>query len=168
MRKISKKTITLAISLILCFAVSAGITAAYFTDYESAKGGAVLNLSGQTRLEETMSGNNKNIVIRNTDETDMIVRVKVIGDEDRLTVTGTGWIKGDDGWYYWNKILRGGKSEAERDETSILRASITVAADEVTTDFIVVHEASRTVYDGSALAVPNGWDKDAVGQIALK
>ena len=168
MKKISKKTITLALSLILCFSVSIGIATAYFTDYEAAKGGAVLNLSGQTKLEEKMSGNNKDIVIRNTGETDMIVRVKVIGDEARLDVSGSGWIEGADGWYYWSNVLKGSKDEAKRGETSVLKAKVTVAADEVTTDIIVVHEASRTVYDGNKLAVPNGWDANAVSQIALQ
>lgn len=168
MKKISKKTIILALSLILCFSVSIGIATAYFTDYESAKGGAVLKLSGQTELDEHMNGNNKEIVISNTDESDMIVRVKVIGYEDRIEVSGDGWIKGDDGWYYWSKILKGSKVAEERGETSMLKAEVTLAADEITTDIVVVHEASRTVYEGNSIVVPNGWNETAVAQIALQ
>lgn len=168
MKKINKKTIILALSLILCFSASVGVVTAYFTDYEAAKGGAVLNLSGQTQLEETMSGNNKDIVIRNTDETDMIVRVKVIGDETKLRVSGSGWIQGANGWWYWSKILKGSKVESERGETSVLNANVTVAAGEAASEVIVVHEASRTAYDGDKLAVPDGWDAEAVGKIALQ
>ena len=100
MKKISRKTIMLALSLILCFSVSIGVVTAYFTDYESAKGGAVLKLSGQTHLEETMNGNDKTVVITNVGETDMIVRVQVIGDASKLTITaGNDWEKAGD-WYY--------------------------------------------------------------------
>jgi hypothetical protein len=168
MKKINKKIIITALSLVLLLTASVGLTAAYFTDYEAAKGGASLSLSGQTQLEETMSGNDKTIVISNVGETDMIVRVQVIGDLKKLNVSGGGWNKGADGWFYWHEVLKGSKTEAERGETSILKVSVNGTVGETDFDIIVVHEASRTVYDGDKLAVPNGWDADAVGKIALQ
>ena len=162
MKKISKKTIILALSLILCFSVSIGIATAYFTDYESAKGGAVLNLSGQTQISETMSGNDKQVVIANVGETDMIVRVKAIGNS--VTATNTsGWVDGNDGWWYWDGILKGSKVSEERGKTGMIKFEVTFAeGSEPDTDVIVVHEASRTVYDVDAdgntvLVKPNGW-----------
>ena len=119
MKKISKKTIILALSLILCFTASIGIVAAYFTDYESAKGGAVITLSGQTSITEKVKENNKTVVIANVDETDMIVRVKVIGyendpneEEPKVTIVKGDWIEGTDGWYYWPGILKGSEGIA--------------------------------------------------------
>ena len=109
MKKINKKIIITALSLVLLLTASVGLTAAYFTDYEAAKGGAVLSLSGQTQLEEPMNGNDKTIVIKNVGETDMIVRVQVIGDSSRLSFdAGDGWVKSEsDGWYYYSFILKG-------------------------------------------------------------
>lgn len=177
MKKISKKTITLALSLILCLSVGVGITKAYFTDYESAKGGAVIKLSGQTQLQETMDGNDKTVVIQNVGETDMLVRVQVVGDASKLKVTAdSNWVKAGD-WYYYKKILKGDPSGNKNGEsTTALKAAVTYAQDDPAMDVIVVHEASRTVYETvekegqlvEQLVVPNGWDAEAVGQIALQ
>ena len=170
------KRLTLIAALLLCLTVTVGITAAYFTDYESGKGGASVDLSGQTRLKEDMDGNNKIISIVNTGETDMIVRVMIYGDEKRMTVTpGEGWIKGDDGAYYYNRILKAGKDGAEGESTSEIVAEIAAKEGEDPEDFdiLVVHESSRVVYDGQGdpddkaqkLAAPEGWDKKAVAKI---
>ena len=169
MKKINKNTIILALSLILCFTVSIGIATAYFTDYESAKGGAVLNLSGQTQLEETVLDNSKTVHITNVGETDMIVRVRIIGDAE-VTVS-TGWIKkasenGDIWWYYGKILTPKGTAGAK---ASDLKAEVTGPAGVTNFDIVVVHEASRTVYnDDGSLVVPNGWNEQAVGQIALQ
>lgn len=175
MKKTSRKTIILALSLILCFAVSVGITAAYFTDYESAKGGAELKLSGQTKLEETVKNNDKTVVITNTGQTDMIVRVQIIGDTDKLDVSaGTGWSKSaTDGWWYYKKILKGSPDGKSGESTTAIEAKVSGTVGETNFDIVVVHEGSRTVYetiekDGrlvEQLVVPNGWDATVVRQI---
>lgn len=165
MKKINKKTLILALSLILCFSVSIGIATAYFTDYESAKGGAVLNLSGQTELKETVKDNNKTISIKNVGKTDMIVRVKVIGDTDKLRFNeGANWIdkRGEDGWWYYGKILKGSPDGKNGESTTDLFAGVSGTAGETDFDIVVVHEASRTVYDvddegNTVLVKPNGW-----------
>lgn len=159
MKKISKKTIIMALSLILCLAVSVGLTTAYFTDYESAKGGAVLKLSGQTQLKEDLDGNNKTVVITNVGETDMIVRVQVIGENVSFT-PGDDWNKVGDWWYY-GKILKG-STDGTGDSTSNLVAAVSGPAGETNFDIVVVHEASRTVYEGGKLVTPNGWDEAGV------
>ena len=41
----NKTKLVIALSLILCLTASVGFTLAYFTDYESAKGGAVVDLT---------------------------------------------------------------------------------------------------------------------------
>ena len=169
MKKINKKIIITALSLVLLLTASVGLTAAYFTDYEAAKGGASLSLSGQTQLEETMNGSNKTVVIKNVGETDMIVRVQVIGDGDKVNVTaGSEWEKAGDWWYYKKILTPVGTAGAE---ASAITAEVDGEGD---FDIIVVHEASRTVYDvdpvsgNEVLVVPNGWDAQAVGKIALQ
>lgn len=170
------KRLTLLAAFLLCLTVTVGITAAYFTDYESGKGGASIALSGQTGLKEDMEGNNKVISIVNTGETDMIVRVMIFGDENRMTVKpGEGWIKGDDGAYYYSRILKAGKDGGEGDSTPEIIAEVTAKEGEEPEDFdiLVVHESSRVVYDGQGepsadgqkLAAPEGWDVKAVSEI---
>ncbi len=159
-----KKTIIMALSLILIMVLSTGLASAYFTDYEAAKGGAVLKLSGQTKVEEVVKDNNKTITISNTGETDMIVRVQIIGDQNRMEVTpGSNWIKDGD-WYYYTKILTPKGTEGA--VSSTILAEITGQEGD-NFDIIVVQEGSRTLYNGDTLAAPSGWSENAVSQIKV-
>jgi predicted ribosomally synthesized peptide with SipW-like signal peptide len=165
MKTISKKVIVTVFSLVLLLIASVGMTVAYFTDYESAKGGAVLKLSGQTELKETVEDNNKTISIKNVGKTDMIVRVKVIGDPKKLTFNaGANWIDNRevDGWWYYGKILKGSPDGDNGESTTDLFAGVSGTVGETDFDIVVVHEASRTVYDvdgegNPVLVKPNGW-----------
>ncbi len=154
-----KKLLIMALSLILCLSVSIGLTFAYFTDYESARGGAILNLHYQTKINEKVDEDGKTISVQNVDETDVVVRVQVIGNDSRLgVIEGTNWVNGGDGWYYYNKILKGSKDK-NGETTSNLRAEIKVE-DEGLDDFevVVVQESKRVVYDGDKVAIPEGWN----------
>ena len=152
MKKINKKIIITALSLVLLLTASVGLTAAYFTDYEAAKGGAVLSLSGQTQLEETMNGNNKTVVIKNVGETDMIVRVQVIGDGDKVNVTaGSEWEKAGDWWYY-KDILKAGQ-ETEPLFTQIVLSDKDNINPRYWTDFNVYirHESKQAEFHESSV-----------------
>ena len=154
----------MALSLILCLSVSIGFAFAYFTDYENARGGAILKLHGQTHLNEKVDETGKTISIQNVDEPDMVVRVMVIGNEEHLgVIKGDNWIGPDeDGWYYYSKVLKGSK-DGNGESTSDLKAEIKVT-DEDIDDFhvVVVHEACRVVYDGDTVKVPEGWNIDSI------
>ena len=164
------RIITIA-ALLLSLVVGIGFAFAYFTDYEAARGGAIIHLGGQTEITEKMDENNKNITITNTGQTDMIVRVMIYGDENKMTVTAPDdWYEGTDGAYYYKKILHGSADGKSGDSTSTILAKITVTDDDNVKDFdiIVVHEGSQAVYDGDKLAVPDGWNAEAVGKIATE
>ena len=93
------KLLIMALSLILCITASVGIAFAYFTDYENARGGAILNLKGQTWIDEDADEKGKTIVIQNVNEPDMVVRVMIIGDKDHLgdiDADGEVWIGADE------------------------------------------------------------------------
>ena len=160
----NRKLLTVIIAAILCMTVSIGIALAYFTDYESARGGAVLNLTGQTEIEEEVKDNQKIVKISNIGKTDMIVRVMVYGDERYLDVPeAENWKKGSDGAYYYTSILKPGKSTEPELLANIKEHK---AGDESTFDVIVVHEANRVMYDDDQkLVVPAGWDKGIVKSI---
>ena len=165
-----RKILVTALSLILCMSVSVGIAVAYFTDYENARGGAILHLKGQTWIDEKADDKSKTVVIQNVDEPDMVVRVMIIGDTDHLgavTFDDNDWIAGDDGWYYYKRILKG-CTDAERSnggKTSPLKAEINVSGNEDINDFdiAVVQEAERVTYDGldedgnDIVSIPDGW-----------
>ena len=158
----NKRKLVIALSLILCLTASVGFTLAYFTDYENAKGGAVIKLSGQTEVEEEFDGNNKKVTITNTGDTDMVVRLKVFGDEDHMTVNSTGntdWIEGSDGFWYYKKVLLAGA------EASMFKVDVSGKIDQddlIDFEITVVHESQRVAYDGDKVAVPKGWKIDSI------
>ncbi len=160
----NRKLLTVIIAAILCMTVSVGIAVAYFTDYESARGGAVLKLTGQTEIQEEVKDNQKIVKIENVGETDMIVRVMVYGDERYLEVPeAKNWKKGEDGAYYYSSILKPGEST---DPELLANIKEHEPGDESTFDVIVVHEANRVIYDeDQKLEVPAGWDEGIVKSI---
>lgn len=161
----NRKLLMTLIAVILCVTVSIGIAAAYFTDYESARGGAKINLSGQTWIEEEFKDGKKIVTISNYGETDMIVRVMIYGDERYLEVSdAANWKKGSDGAYYYTSILKPGDKTEPRLVAEIKKHK---AGDEDDFDVIVVHEGSRVVYNGNKLDVPKDWDKAIVEAIKV-
>ena len=147
-----------AFSLMLCLIVNVGITVAYFTDYEDARGGAVLHLSGRTEIEEKVDGKEKTISIKNVGDTDTVTRVMVVGEKVEVTLDGNWTGPEEDGWYYYKKVLTKGKS------TSPIKAEVKVSGSEELKDYdiIVVHESQRVAYDGDKVAVPKGWKINSI------
>ena len=80
-KKTTKQMLLTVCAVALVLLTTVGTAFAYFSDHEEAQGGATLKLQGETTLHEEMDGNNKHIVIENTGEVDMIVRVAVFGTE---------------------------------------------------------------------------------------
>ena len=158
----NKRKLVIALSLILCLTASVGFTMAYFTDYENAKGGAVVKLSGQTEVKEEFDGNNKEVTIKNTGDTDMVVRLRVFGDENHMTVNSTGntdWLEGTDGFWYYKKVLPAGA------EASMFKVEVNGKidpGDPIDFEITVVHESQRVTYDGDKVAVPEGWKIDSI------
>ena len=159
------KLLIMALSLTLCLTVSIGLAVAYFTDYEDAKGGAVLHLGGRTEIEEHVDKDKKEVTLRNTGEVDMVVRVLFFGGDQTganyevLPDQSSDWTGSGNTWYY-NKILKPGES------TSKLVASVEGSVkdgDHIDFDITVVHEAKRATYAQDSggkniVAAPEGWD----------
>ena len=171
-KQMTKKTVLAVLALVLCLSVSIGGAMAYFTDYEDAHGGAVLNLGGETEIDEGSDTRNKHIVISNTGETNMIVRVAIFGNgaEKYMTVTpATGWSKGSDGFYYYNKVLKSKEQSTAID--AVLKTEWTKGEDHPDLkdfEITVVHESAQAIFDidSQKLAAPKGWDPAVVSGIA--
>ena len=167
------KLLIMALSLILCITASIGITFAYFTDYENARGGAVLRLKGQTWINEEADKDGKTIVIQNVNEPDMVVRVMIIADKDHLgdIELEDGWSGPDeDGWYYYDNVLKG-SANRKGEETTKLKAEVKVSGNEDINDFdiVVVQEAERVVYEqdeegNNVVSIPAGWNIDFIDE----
>ena len=177
---VKKKALALAAVLALCLS-AIGVTTAYFTDYESGRGGAVVELGGQTKIKEKMDENNKIVSIVNTGQTDMIVRVGVFSDKDRTEVEASeDWLKGRDGWYYYRYVLAGSEDGKSGDFTTTLKVTVKTDDPDAAANFdvLVAHESSQAVYDGQSepgadgaelsLVAPAGWESGTVAKIKKK
>lgn len=115
----NKKMICLtAAALVLTAGVSTGRALAYFTTYASASGGAALSL-GFTTIEpgEEFDETNwtKHVTVTNTGEYDCYVRARAYaGDSYTLEYpVSDGWSRGDDGYWYYGRILPAGGTTGE-------------------------------------------------------
>lgn len=187
MKKTNKTTLML-FALVLSLSVTVGATLAYFSDYEQASGGATLNLGGKTELTEGSATDKKDVVIKNTGKTNMIVRVGIFGPDEMKdpTVNTEKWILGPESdpehseyYYYYRYVLKPDKNgNGNGDDTGEgnLVASMSfnwqVQQGEEPPDYYfevtVVHEGSQAIYDDdNNLIVPDGWNPNAVAQIQL-
>lgn len=136
----NKKIMLSVLALALVLTATIGTTLAYFTTYTFAEGRRPISLGAETEIEEEISGLDKLITIHNKEgSNDVYVRVKVYyGSEVSVDVKpGDKWIKGDDGWWYYDGILKADE------RTSVLKAEVTVpeGADPDSFEIIVVHES---------------------------
>lgn len=148
--------IIICMMLFLLAIVPVSRTLAYFTDDASYSGGGALSLAWETELKEEVKENDKTVTIKNTGDTDVIVRVRIFGNEEYLTIKNESgqWKDGGDGWWYYDGIL---KPDAV---TEALVADVKASADLPEHEFniIVIHESERVIYDnGSTLVKPEGW-----------
>ncbi len=170
--KTKKNTLLLIFALALCLSVAVGASLAYFSDYEEASGGATLSLGGQTELYEGTDSSQKDISIKNTGDTDMIVRVIISSIEnmkEEPSYNKNDWLL-KDGFYYYKKVLKPGESTSEI--VAKMEFSWGPTSDpkepEYSFDVVVAHEGAQAVYNGKALARPDEtWDKEAVAAIEI-
>ena len=158
-KKTTKQMLFTVCAVALVLLTTVGTAFAYFSDHEEAQGGATLKLQGETTLHEEMDGNNKHIVIENTGEVDMIVRVAVFGTEVEgktvMTVAGKNWTQDGDYWYY-NELLAPGKSTDELVGTLTADDAEGLEAEDL--EIIVVHESAPAVFNkDNTLKRPDGW-----------
>lgn len=154
-----KKTrATILICLAAAIAVmSSAVCYAYFTDYEEAKGGAVVHLNGSSEIHEEADDDGKVVEIENTGETDLLVRAGIYGDNLTVEAPSEDWIEGSDGFWYYKSILKAGEKTS--------RINVTIdkkKAEEEGHDFdiVVIHESARVIYDGTEenrVVKPEGW-----------
>ncbi|MBQ6583485.1 MAG: hypothetical protein IJH77_06660 [Mogibacterium sp.] len=156
MKAVSRRTILLIIAAVLVLSLSMGLTAAYFSDYEGAKGGAMLHLGEKDEIKEEVDNDQKSVSIANIGETRVIVRVAIYGPA-AMTVTNSGeWVKSGD-FYYYTKVLEPG---AETEGTLIANTGDYPAGTDLGSQYqiIVVQECKQVTYDSSNnIVTPDGW-----------
>ena len=165
MRNNRKRSLIALLTAVMLLSGTIGLTAAYFSDIDPYIGDAKLTLKGKTIIRENPEEKKKNIQIENVGEVPVFVRVQLFGPADLLTVTvdNKTWIKGDDGYYYYCRILQAKPDEPYITPKDTLVGTVSVTpkqAAELGDSFTVtaVQECSTIIYDDNNEAQPMlGW-----------
>ena len=161
MKKLSKKKIALICAVVLTLLASTGATLAYFSDYEVALGEAKVLLSDRTEIHEEVTDKGKTIKLINTSKVgegaDVVARVAIYGPDEMIVTVGEGWTeKQDDGYYYYNGIL---KPQEMTTEIEVLIKDIPTTIDLSDLEIIVVQESEIATYDSAGnVERPDGWN----------
>ena len=164
MRKNKKRSLIALLAVVMLLSGTIGLTAAYFSDVDPYIGEAQLILKGKTEIHEGDKDTEKNIQVENVGEVPVFVRVQLFGpDQLEITVDNKTWIKGDDGYYYYCKILQPKPDEPNITPANTLVGKVTLSekeAAEMGDSFTVtaVQECSTIIYDDNNVAQPKlGW-----------
>ena len=164
MRNNRKRSLIALLTAVMLLSGTIGLTAAYFSDVDPYIGEAKLILKGKTEIHEGDKDTEKNIQVENVGEVPVFVRVQLFGpDQLEITVDNKTWIKGDDGYYYYCKILQPKPDEPNITPANTLVGKVTLSekeAAEMGDSFTVtaVQECSTIIYDENNVAQPMlGW-----------
>ncbi len=169
MKKISRTTMMI-FALVLSLSVTIGGSLAYFSDHESASGGATLNLGGKTEMKEGEKANEKDIVITNTGKTNMLVRVGIYGPDEMAAVEAGGeWLYNEnDGMYYYMNVLEPGADTSASKLKSSMKFEWEGDEPEYEFEVTVVHESAQLLFDNNGkVIIPDKWDSDVVNNISV-
>ncbi len=140
-RRRSGKSAALLVSLLLLLTVTVGGTIAFLMDTDGPLHNLFNPSKVTTYVDETVSGNTKSDVsIKNTGDTTAWIRAAIVvtwQDKDgnvygQLPVEGTdytmelnvvtkdGWLKGNDGFYYWYLPVKSVEEDASDCNTGVL------------------------------------------------
>lgn len=164
MKTVMKRKILLVIAAVLVLSLSVGFASAYFSDHEAAQGAAKIKLGGQTEIIEGWDDGIKHVSIKNTGDTEMIVRVAIYGPDGenaKMSVTkGDTWEKSGE-YYYYKAILQPGDQTPMDDLIAKVVFKEGTEADLGDNyDIVVIQDSAQPTYEGNnnKVAKPAGWD----------
>ena len=156
MTKTSKRFIIIGLAALLTV-----ILYAYFTAVTSATGEKAITLGYSAETDEDFDGEDKAITMKNTGDTDVMVRVILLGVQPRegvdISIAGSGWVKTEatDDYEVWNYVA---DALHPNETTPALKVDLTQKIDpdnsltHINFDIQVVGQCSPAVYDDSGKA----------------
>lgn len=143
----NKNTALLIVAIALILVTYTNGISAYFTTYTEAMGGYIVHVGDDTDIYEQFSNWTKRVtVVSGADAQPLYVRARAFaGDEYTLLYSGTDWTLGEDGYFYYSKILYPGEETKE-----LLIRIEDIPEDAVPGDSFnveVIYETSPVLYD---------------------
>lgn len=178
MMKTSKKPAALILSLALILTAVLGATAAYLTTRSSGITNTFTPAAVSCAVDETLSGTDKVIKVKNTGDADAYIRVALVAtwqDKDGVvyikapkegtdyTVTpGSGWVKSGDYYYH--------KADVDVGETTGTAITVvsknTSAPDGYSLHVEVLADAVQVVQGNAKQGAAYAWGNDAAGNLS--
>lgn len=161
MTKTSKRFITIGLAALLAVILCAGPAYAYFTAVTSATGEKAITLGYSAETDEDFDGEDKAITMKNTGDTDVMVRVILLGVQPQegvdISIGGSGWVKTEatEDYEVWNYVA---DALHPNETTPALKVDLTQKTDpdnsltHINFDIQVVGQCSPAVYDDSGKA----------------
>lgn len=161
MTKTSKRFITIGLAALLAVILCAGPAYAYFTAVTSATGEKAITLGYSAETDEDFDGEDKAITMKNTGDTDVMVRVILLGVQPQegvdISIGGSGWVKTEatEDYEVWNYVA---DALHPNETTPPLKVDVTQKIDPSSSsvahdfDITVVGQMSPAAYDDSGKA----------------
>ncbi len=159
MKKFERRSVSVLLAVVLMLVLTLGTAWAYFSAYDAFVGGAVLQLDGQTEIEEQTTDTSKTVVINNTGKSDVIVKVMIYGPEEMTLEASDDWkvIDNGDGSFiaYYRSILPAGESTTSM-TAKIDGVPVTIENSDV--EIIVMQECAIASFDeNNKVIAPGDW-----------
>ncbi len=146
------------LAFLMVFGAAIKPAMAYFTTYTHAKGGYTVFRESTTEIDESFKDWTKTLQIKNTEGSPIFIRARAyVGDMyvEKLKISGTGWSKGSDGWWYYKDPVKAGDRAAD---LIVKIEGVPEAEADDSFNVAIVYESTYAVYDHSGHAHAN-WDK---------
>lgn len=166
-RKALGTWLLLAAAVMLVMSASMGAAWAYFTTYTAARGGMVLHMGHEEKVEEHYKDWKKTINIKSTaDSRPVYIRARgYYAGEGELTYSSESgnWVMRGD-WMYYTRTLSPGESLADSGDELVVQIPVPQnAKDKDAFNVIVVYETMEALYgENPSSSKPLSWDDGAV------
>ena len=135
-----------AVALLSVVTAGIGKASAYFTTYAQARGGHVIQLGDETRIDEKFDGIKKEVRITNDKDSKQAVWVRAMGItgeeyQKYLNYSGDGWSEKDGFWVYQDPVLPGESTATDL----IIDVSNVPVENGRSVDVVVVYESTPAI-----------------------
>ena len=163
-----------AAAVMLILSAAMGSAWAYFTTYATSKGSHIIHMGHHETITEDFSDWEKQVRLElRKDSQPSYVRAKGFCADYKLSYSGSNWMDGGDGWWYYNRIMAPiideKTGEPGPDVADILHVGINKVPgtdkDGDSFNVIIVYESAPVQYnaDGTALGPKEiDWNSEVV------
>lgn len=161
MKTVKNNKFLFVIAMALVLSMTVGLTFAFFSDYTYAKGGSSLALGSKTEIVEEVTNDSKTVMVKNTGETNVVVRAMIAGPTEMKVEASGNWEQDGD-YYYYKKVLKPGETTGG---TLVANTKDYPAGTDLGDGYqiVVVHESVQATYDeNNKVEVPAGWRIESI------